>query len=178
MKRNEKQLLLLAGALFALVLVVRVVPMIYNYYQQGQEDIALLQERVERYTELILSSGNWMERKTLKEAEIADLQSWIFEGANPNLISSSVQRSLRQAMEQAKVTIRETSVARYSYVGDWLMVSQDMNFTIDQQNILPFLTALQNSRPRLHVTAFNVTRNRRQYTGSITVAGFGRTPQE
>jgi hypothetical protein len=174
MKRNEKNLLLLAGVLFGLVLIVRIVPMLFNYYQQNREDLALLQERKDRYQQLILDVDRWQETQTLKLAETADLESWIFEGTNPNLVGSSVQRSLRQAVEQSSVNIREMSVAQYNYIDDWLMVSQEMNFALEQANILPFLSALQATRPRLHVSAFNVTRNRSQYTGSITVVGFSR----
>jgi hypothetical protein len=57
-------------------------------------------------------------------------------------------------------------------------VSQQMDFSVDQASILPFLNALQESRPRLHVSAFKVDRNRRQFTGSITVVGFGRAERQ
>ena len=178
MIKRTQNLAILAGILFALVLAVRVVPMLYNYYREGQENIALLQERRDRYEQLIIDVDRWKENETLKQAEIADLESWIFEGTSPNLIGSSVQRSLRQAVEQSSVAIREMNVAEYNYIDDWLMVSQQMDFSVDQANILPFLNALQELRPRLHVSAFSLTRNRRQYTGSITVVGFSRAERE
>jgi len=49
-----------------------------------------------------------------------------------------------------------------------------MDFTIEQGNILKFLNLLENSKPRLHVTEFSINRNRRQYSGSITVTGFSK----
>jgi hypothetical protein len=164
--------------MFVLLLAVRIVPMLYNYYQRGQEDLALLQERRDRYEQLIIDVERWKENEILKQAEIADLESWIFDGTNPSLVGSSVQRSLRLAVQKANVAIREMSVAEYNYVDNWLMVSQKMDFSVDQANILPFLNALQELRPRLHVSAFSVTRNRRQYTGSITVVGFSRAERE
>ena len=178
MIKRTQNLAILAGILFTLVLAVRIVPMLYNYYREGQENIALLQERRDRYEQLIIDVDRWKENETLKQAEIADLESWIFEGTSPNLIGSSVQRSLRQAVEQSSVAIREMNVAEYNYIDDWLMVSQQMDFSVDQANILPFLNALQELRPRLHVSAFSLTRNRRQYTGSITVVGFSRAERE
>ncbi|MES2626965.1 MAG: GspMb/PilO family protein [Pseudomonadota bacterium] len=178
MIKRTQNLAILAGIVFALLLVLRIVPMLYNYYQRGQEDIALLQERRDRYQQLVIDVDRWKENEILKQAEIADLESWIFEGTNPNLVGSSVQRSLRQAVEQAKVETREMKVAQYNYIDNWLMVSQEMDFSIDQTNILPFLNALQELRPRLHVSALTVTRNRRQYTGTITVVGFSRAERE
>lgn len=174
MKGKERKLLLLLGVLAVAVLVVRVLPLAYSYYRQGRDDIALLEERIERYQTLIEEQDQWKEREMLTQAEMADLETWIFQGASPNLIGSSVQRSLRQAADQAGVAVRETRVAEYGYVGEWLMVSQEMSFALEQSQILPFLTALQQTRPRLHVAAFNVARNRRGFTGNITVVGFSR----
>jgi hypothetical protein len=59
-------------------------------------------------------------------------------------------------------------------VDGWLMVSQEMDFTIEQEKILTFLSLLELSRPRLHVTEFSINRNRRQFLGSITVTGFSK----
>jgi hypothetical protein len=176
MKANERKLLMLLGVLFAAVLVVRLLPMAYGYYRQGREDIALLEERVDRLQTLVQEQDVWSERETLKQAEMADLQGWIFPGGNnPNLVASSMQRILRQAVEQAGVIQREMRVAEYSYVGEnWLMVSQEMSFTLDQPQILPFLNTLQQLRPKLHVAAFSVARTRRQFSGNITVVGFSR----
>lgn len=174
MKRSEKKLVILAGALFALVLVVRVVPMLVGYYQQQREEVALLQERLERYRTLIVETSQWQEREALKRAEITDLENWVFEGTDPNLVSSSVQRMARQVVQATGVELREIDVPRYRLVGDWLVVEQDMDFALSQEAILPFLNALQNSRPRLQIAAFSVNHNRRQFTGSMTVVGFSR----
>lgn len=175
MKANERKLIMLFGVLFAAVVIVRVLPMAYGYYRQGREEIALAEERVERLQALIQEQDTWSERETLKQAELADLQGWIFPGGNtPNRVSSSIQRLLSQAAEQTGVMQREMRVAEYSYVGDWLMVSQEMSFTLEQHQMLPFFTALQELRPKLHVAAFNVGRARRQFSGNITVVGFSR----
>lgn len=172
MKQNEKQLIILAGVLFVLVLIVRVVPLLADLYREGQEDIARLEDRIARFEALIAETDEWMAREALKRAEVADLEIWVFEGDNPNLVGSSVQRTLRQAVDKSGISIRSMDVARFSHVDGWLQINQDMDFILDQNDILPFLAALDELRPRLHVTAFSVTRNRRQYTGSITVTGF------
>jgi hypothetical protein len=175
MKRNEKQLVIIAGALFALVLVVRVLPLLYGYYTESREDIALLEERADRLRTLIVETSEWQEREQIKRAEIGDLETWVFPGTDPNLISSSLQRSVRQLVADHGLELRELGVARYNRVDKWLLVEQDIDFSLDQHEILPFLQALQSARPRLHIAKFGISRNRRQYTGSLTVVGFGRT---
>jgi hypothetical protein len=174
MKRNEKNLVLVFAFLAAVVLIVRVIPLLFDYYRSGQDEIALLNERLDRYRTLLVETQQWQDREQLKKAEITDLQSWAFVGTDPNLVSSSVQRTLRQAVESSGVELREIGVARYSYVGDWLMVEQDANFSLSQSAMLPFLTNVKNVRPRLQIAAFSITRNRRQFTGSLTVVGFAR----
>lgn len=174
MKPQERKLLLLLGVLAVVVLVVRVVPLIADWYTRGQEDIALLQERIERYQQLIVDTDMWKQRELLKQAEVAEYANWVFQGDNPSLLGPSVQRSLRQTAEQSGITVREMKVARFGGVDDWLVVTQEMDFTLDQQNILPFLHALAEQRPRLFITAFTMAHNRRQFTGNITVTGFSR----
>lgn len=175
MRSNERKLLLLFGVIAAAFFVVRVLPFAYGYYRDGRNEIAALEQRAARYRTLIEEQAEWQDRERLKQAELAELEGGIFQAGNPNLIGSSVQRALRQAAEQAGVSQRETRVAQYSYVGDWLMVSQEMSFTLEQNQILPFLNAIEQLRPRLHVAAFNVARSpRRGFTGNITVVGFSR----
>ena len=178
MKRSEKNLLMLFGALFVVVLLVRVLPIAVNYYRSGREEIALLKEREARYRTLIVDTSQWQQREQLKTAQVTDLQTWIFPGTDPNLVSSSIQRSLRQLMADNSVELREAGVARYSYVGKWLMVEQDMSFSLNQPAILPFLRALDASRPRLQINAISISRNRKQFTGNLTVVGFARTGRQ
>jgi hypothetical protein len=172
MKANEKKLLLVLVPLAALVLIVRLLPYAFDYYRGQREALAQLEQRIERFETLIAEQNQWMEREAQTQAQMAELESWIFAGGNPNLIGSSVQRALRQAVEQSGVAVRETSVAKYSYAGTWLLVSQDMSFTLEEHQILPFLNALEQSRPRLQVQALSIARGRRQFSGSITVVGF------
>jgi hypothetical protein len=174
MKKTEKNLVLIATLLFAVVLVVRIFPLALDYYRQGQDDIALMQERMERYRTLIVETEQWQDKEKLKLAEIADLQSWTFNSADPNLVSSSLQRNLRQIADSSGVELREMGVPRYSYVSEWLMVEQDANFSLSQDEMLPFLNNLQQTRPRLPIAAFSLTRNRRQFTGTVTVVGFAK----
>ena len=173
MKRREKLLTFLAIAVLATLLLVRIVPAVVEYYRQGQLEIAQMQDRILRFENLAGATEQWEERAALKKAEIAELETWVFKGSDPNLVGNSVQRSLRQAVEQTGVSVREMSVARFSYVDDWLLVTQEMSFSLDQKHILPFLAALRDLRPRLFVQTFTVAKNRRQFTGNITVVGFG-----
>lgn len=175
MKSNEKKLVGLAGALFLVVLVVRGIPYLKESYNEGLAEIEFLENRISSLRLLVEEAPFIKDEESLKQEEIAALQSWIFTGQDPNLIGSSVQRQLRQAVEEAQVLPRSYSTPRFSETEGWLIITQEMDFVIEQENILPFLELLENSRPKLHVTEFSINRNRRQYSGSITVTGFSKT---
>ncbi len=176
MKAKEKKLIALAAVMFLLVLVVRGIPMLRQSYQDMQDEIEFTQDQIQRLRLLFEEGPFLIDEEALKREEMAALESWVFTGQDQNLIGSAVQRSLRQVVEEAGVLPRSYSTPRYTELDGWLIVSQEMDFAIDQEKILPFLDKLQQSRPRLHVTEFSINRNRRQFLGAITVTGFSKIP--
>lgn len=174
MKANEKKLLLVAAAVFIAFFLVRLAPMVRNFYLDGESDIAILEDRIQRYRLLFEEEPFLREREEIKREEVSALSDLVFEGSTPSLIASSVQRELRRAVDTADVNIRELSNPRYAIMPGWLEVTQEMSFIIDQGSMLEFINLLNQSRPRLHIEEFSITRNRRQYTGAMTVVGFSK----
>jgi len=175
MKTNEKKMVALAGIMFLLVIVVRVIPLLKDSYNDGLEEIEFMEQRIQRLRLLVEDAPVIKDDEASKREQVMALESWVFPGEDPNLIGSSVQRQLRQAVEQAGLLVRQYSTPRFSETQGWFMVTQEMDFVIDQEEILPFLKLLENSQPKLRITEFSINRNRRQYTGSITVTGFSKT---
>lgn len=174
MKSNEKKLVGLLAILFLAVVVVRVIPMLRTSYEEGLEEIDFLEQRIARLRLLIEEAPFIVDEEAQRQAEVEALGELVFTGTDLNLIGTSVQRQLRQVVEEAGVLARSYKTPRLSEMEGWLMINQEMDFTIEQENILKFLNLLENSKPRLHVTEFSINRNRRQYSGSITVIGFSK----
>ena len=147
-----------------------------NVFWVGRKfaEIEFLEQRIQRLRYLVEEAPFIKDEEALKREEIAALQNWVFTGQDPNLIGSSVQRQLNQAVNEADLVVRQYSTPRFAETEGWLMVIQEMDFVIEQENIIEFLMLLENSAPKLHITEFNINRNRRQYTGSITVTGFSK----
>ena len=158
-----------------MVVVVRVIPLSMDSYDEGLDEMDFLEQRIERLRFLVEEAPFIVDEEIAKRAEVAALESWTFTGQDSNLIGTSVQRQLRQAVEEAEVLPRSYNTPRIAETEGWILVTQEMDFVIEQENILKFLELLENSRPKLHVTEFSINRNRRQYTGSITVTGFSKT---
>lgn len=175
MKSNEKKLIGLAAVLFLVVLVVRVVPLLKASYEDGRDEIEFLEQRIARLRMLVEEAPFIKDEEAERRQEVAALEDLVFTGTDPNLVGTSVQRQLRQAVDEAGVLIRSIDTPRIAQLDGWLRVTQEMDFVIDQNNILKFLDLLEHSKPRLHVTEFSINYNRRQYTGSITVTGFSKT---
>lgn len=174
MKNNEKTLIGLAVGLFLLVLVVRGIPWMRESYNESLEEIEFTQQQIDRLRMLVEEAPFIKDEEIAKQAEIEALQSWVFTGEDPNLIGSAVQRQLRQAVEEVGVIARSYNTPRFAETEGWLIVTQEMDFVIEQEEILPFLELLKTSLPKLHITEFSINRNRRQFTGSITVTGFSK----
>ncbi len=176
MKSNDKKLIAFAAILFLLVVIVRVIPLLKESYNEDQQEIEFLEQRIARMRSLMEEAPFIKDDEAARREEVAALVSWTFTGQDPNLIGTSVQRQLRQAVEEAGVLPRSYNTPRIAETEGWLLITQEMDFVIEQNAILQFLDLLENSRPRLHVTEFSINRNRRQYTGSITVTGFSKIP--
>lgn len=176
MKNSEKRLIALAGVVFVILVVVQGIPFLRDSYREMLDEIEFTEQRIQRLRLLVEEAPFIVEEEIQKRQDMAALENWVFAGQDPNLIGSSVQRTLRQIVEEAGVLPRSYSTPRYAEIEGWLLVSQEMDFVIDQEKILPFLDLLEQSRPRLHVTEFSINRNRRQFLGSITVTGFSKIP--
>lgn len=175
MKSKEKKLIALASAMFFLVLVVRGIPYMRDTYREGLDEIEFMEQRIERLHMLMEESAIIKDEEAAKREEMATLESWVFSGQDPNLVGNSVQLQLRQVVGEAGVLARSYDRPRFAETSGWMLVTQEMDFVIDQANILKFLDLLENTRPKLHVTEFTINRNRRQFLGSITVTGFSKT---
>ncbi len=174
--KRERNILLLA-AIVALVFVINYAwPAITSVYAQRQSNIESVEIDIAREQRLIENTASWLERRIEVESQIAELQNQIFTGQTIPIVEANIQRALSQHARDTGITVSSTRLADRLVTDDWLLIRQEMSFrTDDQANTVRFLERLENSAPRLRVTAFSVNRSRNQYSGSITVVGFARS---
>jgi len=174
--KRERNILLLAGIVAAMFIVTSVWPAIVSVYAERQANIEGVEIDIARERRLIENTASWRERRVEVESQIAELQNQTFSGATIPIVEANIQRALSQHARDSGVTVSSTRLADRLVTDDWLLISQEMSFrTADQVNTVSFLERLENSVPRLRVTAFSVNRSRNQYSGSITVVGFARS---
>lgn len=170
---TNKRLVYAAGALLAVTLVFRVIPWYLSTYSGLSSDRESLRQEMDYHRNLADQEEQLKQRSEEIAGLVTNIEHSVF--ATPaNLLGSEVQTIIRNVSQRTGVEIREMRVAKIESFEDWLKVSQEMNFTISQNRILPFLNALKAHEPRLYVSEFTVTRNRSQFVGSLTIEAFSR----
>ncbi len=175
---RERNLLLLLAAVLALFLASYLLPALGDWRDRRQAAIENLQLAVQREQSLIDNSAQWAERRAAAELLEAELQTGIFSGATIPLIEAAIQQDLSRYARESGLTVNSTRLAERLQTEGWLLISQEMSFrTSDANRTIAFLQRLGDSRPRLLVTDFSISRSRSQYSGAITVVGFARPAQ-
>lgn len=174
--KRERNILVLAAAVAVVFVITSGWPAVTSLYAQRQSNIESVEIDIARESRLIENTESWSERREEVESQIAELQSEIFTGETIPIVEANIQRALSLHARDSGITVSSTRLADRLITDDWLLIRQEMSFrTNDQANTVRFLERLENSAPRLRVTAFNVSRSRNQYSGSITVVGFARS---
>jgi len=179
MTRREKSILYAGAAFVVLMVLFRGLPVLEEIYTERKETIAVIRDDIAREQSLEAAADLWRERKDAIDVRLAQLEAQVFETSTLPLLTANLQRIVRQYANDASISITSTKLAEPLQTDGWLMVEQELSFTMDNQsNSLGFLRRLNESQPWLGVTSFTMRRNRNQYVGSVTVVGFSRIDPE
>jgi hypothetical protein len=173
MSRANPKLLLIAGAMLAMTLLLKVVPSVLSTYSQLASDRENLRQELTYYQNLVEEEDDLKLRVEAAREELMGIETSVF-GIPRNLLGSEVQAIIRNVSGRTGVEVREIRVADIEEFEDWFKVSQELSFVIEQRRIIPFLHALREYRPRLYIREFTVTRSRNQFIGSLTIEAFSR----
>lgn len=173
---RERNILIMAAVVALVFISTSVFPAVKRSYLERQASIESVQLDIEREQRLIDNTASWRERRVEAEAMRAELETEVFRGTTTPIVEANIQRALSQYARETNIIVSSTRLAETLEENGWLLISQEMSFrTDDAANTVTFLQRLEDSKPRLHVTDFSLSRNRNQYTGAITVVGFARS---
>jgi hypothetical protein len=173
MSRTNPKLVLLALAMLAVTLVLKVIPTVASTYSQLKSDRERLRQDVSFYQALIEEETELQSRVEVAREQVMGIESSVFQ-IPENLFGSEVQAIVRNIADRNGIAIREMRVAEIETLEDWYKVSQELSFEIDQRRMLPFLNAVRQSSPRLYVRELTISRSRNQFIGSLTIEAFSR----
>jgi len=171
--KANPRLIVLAGAMVAVTLAIKVLPSLASKYSELKSDKESVRQELIYYQNLIEQESELKLRADEVRASLTGIEDSVFQIPG-NLAGSEIQAIIRSISGRTGVEIREMRVADIETFEDWLKVSQELSFVIEQRRILPFLNALSAHRPRLYVRRLTITRSRQQFIGSLTIEAFSR----
>ena len=175
MSKTNPKLILIAVAMLAVTLVMKVIPTVASSYSQLRSDRERLRQDVAFFQDLIEEEADLQLRVEEAREALQGIETSVFE-IPQNLFGSEVQAIVRNIAGRNGIEIREMRVAETETFENWTKLSQELSFDIDQRRILPFLNALRESRPRLYVREFTISRSRSRFVGSLTIEAFSVLP--
>ncbi|MDX1491385.1 MAG: GspMb/PilO family protein [Pseudohongiellaceae bacterium] len=179
MTKREKNILLLAAVVAVVFAITQGFPLLKEKYTQNKAEIAQIKSDIERERRLFADSEIWQERRLNTDQELENLRQLTVQETTVPLISANLQRVVRTHANNAGLNITSSKLAESMRSDGWLLVEQELSIqTDDQSNILGFLRSVENSTPKLGISAFSLRRNRNRYAGTITVVGFSRASIE
>ena len=173
---RERLILLLAVVVAVVFVFTRGVPIATRVYAERAASVESVQLDIERELRLQRSAELWSSRRTETERALANAEAGLFSGSTNAIVEASIQQILSQHAASAGIEVNSTRLAETLEQGEWTLVSQEMSFrTSDAAATVDFLSLIEQSIPRLEVTAFSLDRSRNQFSGAITVVGFARS---
>jgi len=173
---REKRVLMLGGLVAVIFVLTTAVPAARDMYQQRAIVLDGLRIEIEREQRLAEEEDTWRQRREAIDARARDMEAQVFSSATVPLLSANIQRLVREHADASDINITATRLAESLQADGWLLVEQSVSFNLGDQGNLPgFIDRLEQSRPWLGVSSFNLRHNRNQYSGDITVVGFART---
>lgn len=177
---RERGILALAFLVGAVFFVTRGLPLVTDAYAARAESIDSVLLDIERERRLLNSEASWEQKRRETEAKLAAAEAGLFRGTTAATVEASIQRELSQYAASAGITVNSTRLAERLPAGEWTLISQELSFeTTDAAATVRFLKLIEQSVPKLKVSAFSLDRSRNQFSGSLTAVGFARLdPQE
>lgn len=104
----------------------------------------------------------------------------LLPGDNPNLAGAELQKLLKEFADKSGVDITQKNILRENKVQDTLTkISVRIDTKCDPEQLVNFLTSIENYNKFLKIEEFTITRQRRrsEIRPSLTVIGYISTPE-
>ena len=173
MTTKEKRLLYIALAIFAgYVLPFEIIPRSAAFYQQRQENIAKFKTDIQRYRRLEEQAAVWQTKHQEALQQQDEIQKGLLQGKNRELAAARLQSILKEIAQQSGMQVQSLALPEFAITGQWLSVTQGMQFNAAPKNTLDFLNALRDHQILLMVVSLEIRTAGIQLQGTIKVTGF------
>ena len=181
MKQREKRLLRIALIIFiGYVLPFKVYPIALNFYQDQMQTFEDLHREIDRSQRLFEKTQYWREQHaaTVQERDqvFTSLLGYNEENLTQELIGGRIQGLLKKLARNSNIVFKSHNLPEYQRTGDWLLITQTMQFEASSKTLIDFLKALQNAKEKLIVTNLSIRSTRNKLVGTIKISAFSLLP--
>jgi hypothetical protein len=177
MTRKEKKLLTVMVSLFGLYfLPFKIIPAIYSWFEQEYDKVYSLKAHINRYKDLWVNRDQWDSdyKKALQEWQ--QINDTALQGTTRDVVAGKLQDLLKQVASKHNLRVRTLDLPEFAETKDWLFVSQSMEFEGNSQDIMDFITDLENDKTTLHIGSLEIRIfQQKQLFANITVTGFNHS---
>jgi len=180
MNGREKNFLKLAGLIFVVYfLPFQIAPALSQFYHSHLEDIEQTKQNIHRYRQLNTQTQDWKDKHAQVTQHLQQTENALLQGDSRETVTARMQRLAREIALNAGVRVIKMEVPELNATGDWLLVTQVIEFEANSEQIMSVLTGLRDHLLFLPVTMLEVRISRgTMLHGSLKIIGFSRRPAE
>ncbi|ALG68562.1 hypothetical protein [Beggiatoa leptomitoformis] len=179
MTRQEKRLLtLFLAMLLGYAIPFEIAPKLYAMYQARKVRMEALQTEIDRYQRLDVGTQYWQEQHVKAIQERDKFNTSLLQGNNRELVAARMQGVLREIAQRSSLTVRALDLPEFSRTGEWVLVTQGVQFESDSQTLFNFIQAVETAHEYLAIVFVEarIGRGNNLLSGTVKVTGFSRIP--
>lgn len=179
MTAKEKRLFRIMLLIFlGYILPFVIAPALYNLYQAQFQSIESLEEGIQRYEKLKARADELtrLHADLIKQRD--EVNNSLLVGESKEIVGARMQGNLKQLIQTSGINLKSTEKAEFLRTGDWVFVTQAINFEANPNSLINFLQAIKSAKEKLVVVSLNTRSNANMLEGTIKITGFSHLPVE
>jgi len=174
MTTKEKKLLRVMLLLFGVyVLPFKIIPALYNSFEQEYDKVYKLKDNINRYKRLWVNRDQWKQSHIDSLAEWQQFKTEMLPGTTRDIVAGKLQDILKQVANQHQLTVRTLALPEFAETTGWLLVTQSMEFEGNSQNIINFINDIEQHTTRMHIGSLEIrTFRNKKLNGNIEITAF------
>jgi hypothetical protein len=163
------------------MLPFEIAPRVYQFIQDEQQTIESLRTKIAQAKELERKTEVWRTDYDKLKAERDTIYAKLLpfdSHETKELVSVKMQEILRKLAQQSGVVYKTMGNTEFATTGDWVVITQPMQFGADSKTLFQFLQAIAKAPQAFTIAGLTVQGGGRSLEGTIRLTGFTHVPPQ
>ena len=163
------------------MLPFEIAPRTYQFIQEEQQTIDSLRTKIAQAKELERKTEVWRTDYEKLKAERDTIYAKLLPyepHETKELVSVKMQEILRKLAQQSGVVYKTMGNTEFATTGDWVVITQPMQFGADSKTLFQFLQAIAKAPQAFTIAGLTVQGGGRSLEGTIRLTGFTHIPPQ